>query len=55
LDDHIKEKVTAGPCSTHWGDEKYTVLLECLKGRDHSEDLGVDKRINFKMNLWKIA
>jgi hypothetical protein len=35
-----------GVCSEHWGDTKFS--LESLKGRDHSEDLGVDGRIIFR-------
>jgi len=35
-----------GACSTHRRDEMHTkFLLENQKGRDHSEDLGVDGKI----------
>jgi hypothetical protein len=33
----------------------YKILVENLKGRDHSEDTGVDGRIILKMNLKEIG
>jgi hypothetical protein len=33
-----------GACGTHGRDEKYNILVEYLKKRDHSEDLVVDRR-----------
>jgi hypothetical protein len=41
-------------CSTHGIDEKCTKLWsEDLKGRDHSEDLGVDRKIILERILEK--
>jgi hypothetical protein len=35
-------------CSTHGTDNAYKFWLEHLKGRDHSEDLGVDVNITLE-------
>jgi len=45
--DQIKDDEMAGACSTHgnWS--------ENLKGKDHSEDLGVDGKIILQWNLGK--
>jgi hypothetical protein len=40
-----------GSCSTHGGDTKF--WSENLKGRDQSEELGVDGRIILKQILGK--
>jgi hypothetical protein len=32
-------------CSTYGRDKKYKLWSENLKGRDHSEDLGIDCKI----------
>jgi hypothetical protein len=46
----IKEDEMGGACT----EEKRTkVWLESLKGRDHLEDLGVDRRIILKQILWR--
>jgi hypothetical protein len=43
-----------GACSMHWRDEMCTIFWsEGLKGRDHSEDLGVDGRMVLKLILGK--
>jgi hypothetical protein len=44
-----------GACSTHEADEKYITKfwLECLKGIDHSQDLGVDVKLLLKLMLRK--
>jgi hypothetical protein len=46
-----------GACSTHGRDEKYITkfLSENPKGRDHSEDLGVDGRSILKCILGKVG
>jgi hypothetical protein len=42
-------------CSTHRRDEKCIKLwLGNLKGTDHSEDLGVDRRIILELILGKL-
>jgi hypothetical protein len=42
-------------CSTHWTDGKCVKYFghKNLKGRDHSEDLGVDGRIILELILGK--
>jgi hypothetical protein len=42
-------------CTMHGGDEKCVQNFELgnLKGRDHSEDLGIDERIILKLFIGK--
>jgi hypothetical protein len=40
----ITECEMGGACNTHDRDEKW-VQLENLKGRDHSREVGIDKRL----------
>jgi hypothetical protein len=43
---HFKQGDEVGrPCSMHEMRNAYKIWLENLKGEDHSEDLGVDRRI----------
>jgi hypothetical protein len=44
-------------CSTHGGDEKFVTKfgLQYLKGRDHSQDLGVDGTIILERILKKLV
>jgi hypothetical protein len=51
--DQIKGGEMGRVYSAHGTDEKYKKLLESLKGKDHSEDLGIDGRIIVKYNLRK--
>jgi hypothetical protein len=37
----------------HIGDMRHTFWLENLKGRDHSEDLGIDRKIILEWILKK--
>jgi hypothetical protein len=38
----MKEDEICRTCSTHVRDGAYNIFVEVMKGRDHSEDLGVD-------------
>jgi hypothetical protein len=49
----MKEDEMGGKCSTHVRDEKFMELLENLRGRDYSEDLGVDGKIILEWTLRK--
>jgi hypothetical protein len=52
-DDKIKEDEMSGARRAHGGDEKYIQNFSYLKGRDLSEDLGVDGRKILKSILEK--
>jgi hypothetical protein len=45
-----------GACRAHGGDEKCKqYLLECLKERNHSEDLGVDATTTTTTTIWRYS
>jgi hypothetical protein len=52
--DEVKEDKMGGACNTHGINEKcINVWSENVKGRGHSEDLGVDGKIITDRILWK--
>jgi hypothetical protein len=52
----VTEDEIGGACKAHRGDGNCVhYLLESLKGRHHSEDLGVDEKIILKWTLGKLC
>jgi hypothetical protein len=51
----MKENEVGGACNTHGRDEKWIKKLWSvnLNGRDHLEDLGVDRRIILELTFGK--